>query len=134
MPVDLIVVGLGYVGLPLAQEAVRVGMDVAGYDVNPAVVAGLTAGHSHVDDLDDADIRKMLDAGFVAHADADAFGDAAAIVVCVPTPLAEDGGPDLGAVRAAMTAIGENLRPGTLVVLESTTYPGTTEEVVRPIL
>jgi UDP-N-acetyl-D-glucosamine dehydrogenase len=134
VPVDLIVVGLGYVGMPLAQEAVRVGMSVAGYDVNQSVVDGVNAGRSHVDDLVDADIVKMLDAGFRAGSDETAFADAATIVVCVPTPLSEDAGPDLRAVSAAMAAIGRNLRAGALVVLESTTYPGTTDEVVRPIL
>ena len=76
----------------------------------------------------------MLAAGFRATTDASVLDDAAAAVVCVPTPLGTEGGPDLGAVRSAMTAVAEHLHPGQLVVLESTTYPGTTQDVVRPLL
>ncbi|MFE7506773.1 nucleotide sugar dehydrogenase [Promicromonospora sp. NPDC057488] len=130
----LVVVGLGYVGLPLVQAAVRAGYDVAGLDVNERVVADLNAGRSHVDDLSDAAIAELLAEGFTATADEAVIEGADVVVVCVPTPLSPDGGPDLGAVTGATQAIARNLRPGTLVVLESTTYPGTTEEVVQPIL
>lgn len=131
---DLAVIGLGYVGLPLAQEAVRAGMAVTGFDVSPAVVDGLNSGASHIDDLSPEDVDEMLRAGFTATADPDVLGRASTIVVCVPTPLSDEGGPDLGAVASAGRLIAERLRPGTLVVLESTTYPGTTEEVLRPLL
>ena len=131
---DVVVVGLGYVGLPLAQAAVGAGLSVAGLDSSAAVVAALTAGRSHVDDLSDEDVTKMLGAGFEPTTDPACLADSAAVVVCVPTPLGAEGGPDLGAVRAAMTELARHLAPGTLVVLESTTYPGTTDEVVRPIL
>ncbi|WP_166354817.1 nucleotide sugar dehydrogenase [Phytoactinopolyspora limicola] len=134
MAADLAVIGLGYVGLPLAQEASRAGLTVLGLDVAPDVVAALNDGRSHVDDLDDADVAAMLDAGFRATADAAELATADAIVICVPTPLSDEGGPDLTAVTAASRAIAAHLRPNTLVVLESTTYPGTTDEVVRPIL
>lgn len=134
MPVDLIVVGLGYVGLPLAQEAVRSGLSVTGYDVSKRVVDGLNGGRSHVDDLADSDIQAMLDGGFTAGSDPAAFKDADTIVICVPTPLSKDGGPDLAAVLGATEAIGANLSKGSLVILESTTYPGTTEEEVLPLL
>jgi nucleotide sugar dehydrogenase len=131
---DLTVIGLGYVGLPLAREAVSAGLSVRGLDVSAGVVDGLNAGVSHVDDLSDADIATMLDGGFVATTDETVCAQSRVVVICVPTPLSVDGGPDLGAVVAATSAAARNLMPGSLVVLESTTYPGTTDEVVRPIL
>ena len=134
LSVDLVVIGLGYVGLPLAQEACRSGLRVVGLDVSVPVVEGLAAGRSHVDDLLDADIAAMGAAGFTATTDASVIADAATVVICVPTPLSEDGGPDLGAVLGATASVAAHLRAGTLVVLESTTYPGTTEELLRPQL
>lgn len=131
---DLVVIGLGYVGLPLAQEASRAGLVVTGLDVSTSVVDGLNAGRSHVDDLSDADIADMLGRGFVATTDAAVIADARAVVICVPTPLTPEGGPDLGAVMGATRAIAAHLQPGQLVVLESTTYPGTTDDDVRPVL
>ncbi|GIG20579.1 UDP-N-acetyl-D-glucosamine dehydrogenase [Cellulomonas chitinilytica] len=131
---DVAIVGLGYVGLPLAQEACRTGMAVAGYDLSTRVVDGLVQGRSHVDDLSDADVRDMTAAGFTPGTDASVLAQAAVIVICVPTPLSATGGPDLGAVRGAVRTVGEQLQPGTLVILESTTYPGTTEDVVAPML
>jgi nucleotide sugar dehydrogenase len=132
--IDLVVLGLGYVGLPLAQEATRAGLTVVGLDVSDSAVTGLNAGQSHVDDLSDDDVAEMLAAGFRATTNASVLADASAAVVCVPTPLGTEGGPDLNAVRSAMGAVAEHLHPGQLVVLESTTYPGTTQDVVRPIL
>src|SRR5690625_4487681 len=134
MTVDLAVVGLGYVGLPLVYEAVHAGMSVRGYDVSQRVVDGLNQGVSHIDDLSDAQVAELVERGFKATSDPSVLGEAQTVVICVPTPLAEDGGPDLGAVRAAVTDISRYLRDGQLVVLESTTYPGTTEEIVQPIL
>jgi UDP-N-acetyl-D-glucosamine dehydrogenase len=134
MDVDVLVVGLGYVGLPLVQAAARSGLKVMGLEVNAAVADGLNAGRSHVDDLSDADIREILDLGFAATTDEDVLARAETVVVCVPTPLSPEGGPDLSAVNSAMSAIGRHLRKGQLVVLESTTYPGTTQEVVAPLL
>lgn len=134
MKTDLAVIGLGYVGLPLAQEAIRAGLSVVGYDVSDRVITGLNAGKSHVDDLSDADIQTMIKNGFTATKDDQALADASAIVICVPTPLSADGGPDLSAVLGATAAVAKNLKKGQLIVLESTTYPGTTEEVVQPIL
>lgn len=134
MAVDLVVVGLGYVGLPLAQAATGAGLSVRGLDLNQQIVEGLNAGRSHVDDLSDADIGEMLANGFRATSDSTVLAEADTIVICVPTPLSEDGGPDLGAVLSATRAIAANLRAGQLVILESTTYPGTTDEDVRPLL
>jgi nucleotide sugar dehydrogenase len=131
---DAVILGLGYVGLPLAHQAIRAGMSVLGFDVNPAVVEALGAGRSHVDDLADADVAAMVAGGFRATADEALIATADVAVICVPTPLSEGDGPDLRAVTGATEAIGRNLRPGMLVVLESTTYPGTTDDVVRPLL
>jgi nucleotide sugar dehydrogenase len=131
---DLVVIGLGYVGMPLAQEATRAGLTVGGYDITAPVVDGLNAGKSHIDDLSDADVADMIRAGFRASTDASILDEADVAVICVPTPLAEDGGPDLGAVKAAVRDVAAHLHPGMLVILESTTYPGTTDEEVRPVL
>ncbi|MEY2634267.1 MAG: hypothetical protein RIS75_207 [Actinomycetota bacterium] len=132
--VDLVVVGLGYVGLPLAQAACQSGLRVVGLDLKPEIVTGLNAATSHVDDLSGKDIQTMLDQGFVATSDASILSDADTVVICVPTPLSKDGGPDLGAVLGATRSIAAHLHAGQLIVLESTTYPGTTDEDVRPIL
>lgn len=131
---DVAVVGMGYVGLPLAQEASRAGLRVLGFDVNSAVVDGLRAGRSHVDDLNGDDISAMLEAGFTPSTDPGLLAQAAVAVICVPTPLSEEGGPDLTAVNAAVATVRDALQPGMLVILESTTYPGTTDEIVRPVL
>jgi UDP-N-acetyl-D-glucosamine dehydrogenase len=132
--VDVVIIGLGYVGLPLAQAATRAGMSVTGVDTASHVVDGLNAGISHVDDVSDADVAAMRAAGFRATTDGAVVATARTVVICVPTPLSEAGGPDLTAVTDAARTVAEHLRDGTLVVLESTTYPGTTDEVVLPIL
>ena len=131
---DVLVIGLGYVGLPLANQAVRSGYRVTGYDTSQQIVTGLMAGRSHVDDITGAEVAEMLGAGFRATADETQLTAQDVIVICVPTPLSEADGPDLSAVRAATATAGRLLKAGTLVSLESTTYPGTTEEVVRPLL
>ena len=131
---DLVVIGLGYVGLPLAREACRAGLKVGGLDRDPRVVAGLKAGLSHVDDVSPAEVEEMLAAGFTPSRDEAILEGVRTVVICVPTPLSADGGPDLTAVQKAAGTVARHLDPGTLVVLESTTYPGTTEEVVAPIL
>ena len=130
----LVVIGQGYVGLPLALAANGAGHRVVGLDLNRGVVDGLNAGRSHIEDLNDAHIQQMLDRGYRATDDVSVIAEADVVVICVPTPLSPDGGPDLGAVKGACVSIAEHLKPGTLVVLESTTYPGTTEDVVLPIL
>jgi UDP-N-acetyl-D-glucosamine dehydrogenase len=132
--VDAVIIGMGYVGLPLAQEASAAGLSVIGLDINPEVVDGLNQGRSHVDDLADSDVVKMLGRGFFATTDASQMRRAKTIVVCVPTPLSSDGAPDLGPLRAAAASVAEHLQPSSLVIFESTTYPGTTDEEIRPIL
>ena len=131
---NLVIVGLGYVGLPLAHEACMNCMAVVGIDTSPEHVASLNAGKSHVDDLAASDVVAMLDAGFKATTESSAIAEADVIVICVPTPLSTDGLPDLDSVLGATRAVAEHLQSGSLVVLESTTYPGTTEGVVKPIL
>lgn len=134
MAADVVIIGLGYVGLPLAQEASRAGLKVLGFDVSAHVVDALNAGKSHVDDLDDDDVAEMKEAGFRATTDETEIATASTVVICVPTPLSTEGGPDLAAVLAAASAVARQLIPGALVILESTTYPGTTDEEIRPLL
>lgn len=134
MSLDLIVVGLGYVGMPLVSAAVHAGLSVTGLDVSTRVVENLNSGKSHIDDLSDGDIADLRQHGFTATNDASALAEADTIVVCVPTPLDEDSRPNMDAVTSATESIAQNLQPGTLVVLESTTYPGTTEELIQPLL
>ncbi|MET3708939.1 nucleotide sugar dehydrogenase [Arthrobacter sp. UYEF6] len=131
---NLVVIGQGYVGLPLAQEAVAAGLNVVGLELNISVVENLNSGISHVDDLSNADIQTMVDAGYKASTDPSVIRDADVVVICVPTPLGDAGSPDLRAVTSATQTIADNLSPDTLVVLESTTYPGTTEDLCLPIL
>ena len=133
-PSRLVVIGLGYVGLPLVIEAVGVGLQVVGLDSSERVVEDLIQGRSHVDDVADADVSDILSRGFVATTDASCIATADVVVICVPTPLDGELGPNLDAVQDAARHIAKNLQPGQLVVLESTTYPGTTEEVLVPIL
>lgn len=133
---QVVVIGQGYVGLPLAHAAALAGHRVRGLDSNTAVVNDLNAGESHVDGLTSFDVRDMLERGYEAAADPSVISDASVVVVCVPTPLAEDRTPDLSAIAASADAIAANLPGGTqtLVVLESTTYPGTTQDFLQPLL
>lgn len=128
------ILGQGYVGLPLAQAASRAGWLVRGYDVREETVAALNGGHSHVDDLSDDDLREMHGLGYEATSEPGVIAESEVVVICVPTPLGPGGGPDLTAVRASARTVAAHLTVGTLVVLESTTYPGTTERVLIPIL
>jgi nucleotide sugar dehydrogenase len=129
-----VIVGLGYVGLPLANAAAQSGIEVVGLDLNASIVDGLNSGKSHIDDLLPADIAALVKTGFRATSDPTVIADADIVIICVPTPLDEDGRPNLAAVIGASETIAANLTTGTTVVLESTTYPGTTEEVLKPLL
>lgn len=131
---DLAIIGLGYVGLPLAQQACRSGLKVVGLDISSKTVADLSAGISHIDDLSNDDVATMIAQGFTASTDETNLADAETIVICVQTPLSHDGEPDLAPVMAAAESVARQLGKGQTVVLESTAYPGTTDEVVRPIL
>jgi nucleotide sugar dehydrogenase len=130
----LVVMGQGYVGLPMALRAAEVGLEVIGLDSDRLLVDQLNAGRSHISDVSAEDLRQGLDFGYTASSDPSCIAEADVVLVCVPTPLHRDGGPDLAAVVAAGTDIGRHVRHGALVVLESTTYPGTTEEVFAPLV
>lgn len=131
---DLVVIGQGYVGLPLSRAASNAGFRVTGLEVNQSIVDSLNSGSSHVEDIPDNELQTMLEKGYRATADNSVLRDADVIVICVPTPLGDAGRPDLAAVESATAAIAENLTKKSLVVLESTTYPGTTEEILQPAL
>lgn len=131
---DLVVIGLGYVGLPLAREAVKAGLSVVGFDTNTELVTNLNSGKSHIDDLTNEDIQELLSLGFQTTSDESIIKQAEVAIICVPTPLTLDGEPDLRFITSATESVARNLHQGMLVVLESTTYPGTTEELMQPIL
>lgn len=124
------IIGQGYVGLPLAQTVARSGWTVFGLDNSERVVAGLQDGVSHVDDLSNDEIKEMLEKGYLPTTDQSVISKSDVVVICVPTPLNEDGLPQLDYVESASKTVGENLRIGQTVILESTTYPGTTENLV----
>jgi nucleotide sugar dehydrogenase len=131
---NLVVIGQGYVGLPLSQAASHAGYNVTGLEVNQEVVDNLNSGSSHVEDIPDLALQTMLENGYRATTDNAVIRDADVVVICVPTPLGDAGRPDLSAVESAVASVAENLEKKTLVILESTTYPGTTEEVLEPAL
>jgi UDP-N-acetyl-D-glucosamine dehydrogenase len=129
------VVGLGYVGLPLAVEFARHGLTCTGIDVDPRKIAAITRGESYIPDVPSADVQELLAAGRLsATTDFSVVAELDTINICVPTPLRKTKDPDMSYIVSAVEAIAAHLHPGMLVVLESTTYPGTTEEVVQPIL
>jgi UDP-N-acetyl-D-glucosamine dehydrogenase len=129
------VIGLGYVGLPLSLTAAGAGFRVVGFDINGARVEGLNRGETFVRHLPEAVLSEAIQGGrFEATADFTRLGEPDALLICVPTPLTRHREPDLSFVENTARAIAATLRPGQLVVLESTTYPGTTQDVVRPIL
>jgi UDP-N-acetyl-D-mannosaminuronic acid dehydrogenase/UDP-N-acetyl-D-glucosamine dehydrogenase len=129
----VVVLGQGYVGLPVAMRAADVGFTVVGFEVSESRVASLRAGTSYVEDIADAEVRAALAGGYVATTDPAALAGFDVAVITVPTPLRE-GAPDLSYVEAAARMLVPALRPGVLVILESTTYPGTTTELVAPVL
>jgi UDP-N-acetyl-D-glucosamine dehydrogenase len=129
------VIGLGYVGLPLAIEFARAGFAVTGIDTNETKIGLLGAGKSYVQDVPDEDVREAARAGqFRATNDFDALSDLDSVNICVPTPLSKTGDPDISHIHAAVQEIQARFGPGKLVILDSTTYPGTTEEVILPML
>ncbi|MBQ6206054.1 MAG: nucleotide sugar dehydrogenase [Oscillospiraceae bacterium] len=129
------VVGLGYVGLPLAVEKAKAGFRTIGFDVQPEKVAMVNAGHNYIGDVTDADLSALVESGMLwATSDFSFVKEVDFIAICVPTPLDKHQEPDISYVRDSAKAIAQYLRRGSMVVLESTTYPGTTEELIRPIL
>jgi UDP-N-acetyl-D-glucosamine dehydrogenase len=128
-------IGLGYVGLPLSVEFATGGLHVTGFDLSEEKVAAVNRGESYIKDVPSARVQPLVQEGRLrASTDFSLLGECDAIIICVPTPLGKTKDPDLTMVVDAAKAIGDRLRPGQLVVLESTTYPGTTEELILPIL
>ncbi len=127
------VVGQGYVGLPLSMRAAELGFTVIGYDIATGRIEALRAGHSYVEDVSSEQLKSALTAGYEPTTDPAALAGFDVAVITVPTPL-RDGVPDLSFIETAASDLVPHLRPGVLVVLESTTYPGTTEELLRPAL
>lgn len=129
------VVGLGYVGLPLAVEKAKAGFKTIGFDVQPDKVAKVNKGENYIGDVVDNDLTKMVESGILsATTDFSFIKDVDFIAICVPTPLDAHQQPDISYVKDSAKAISAHLTKGTMVVLESTTYPGTTEELLKPIL
>lgn len=129
------IAGLGYVGLPLAVEFARAGFTVVGIDVSTEKVAALNQGQSYVQDVPGSEVTELVQAGrLTATTDFQAVALLDTINICVPTPLRKTKDPDMSFVVAAAEAVAAHLHPGLLIILESTTYPGTTEELLRPLL
>jgi UDP-N-acetyl-D-glucosamine dehydrogenase len=129
------VVGLGYVGLPLAVEMGNVDLKVIGLDVSKRVVNDLNAGKSHIKDIPSADVARLRKSGkFEATTEMSRLAECDVISICVPTPLSKTKDPEMSYVIAATESVAASLRPGQLIVLESTTYPGTTKELMIPLL
>jgi UDP-N-acetyl-D-glucosamine dehydrogenase len=129
------ILGLGYVGLPLSVEFAAAGLAVLGFDLAPAKVEAVNRGESYIKDVPAEKLEPLTRQGRLrATTDFEALGECDAVIICVPTPLSKTKDPDLSMVVEAARAIGARLRHGQLVILESTTYPGTTEELILPIL
>jgi UDP-N-acetyl-D-glucosamine dehydrogenase len=128
------VVGLGYVGLPLAMLYSRAGFPVLGFDIDASKVEMLNGGRSYIQRILPQEIEELRSQGFAATADYSRIREVDAIMLCVPTPLDEHQGPDMSYIESTARALAPHLRAGQLVILESTTYPGTTEEVLIPLL
>jgi UDP-N-acetyl-D-glucosamine dehydrogenase len=129
------IIGLGYVGLPLGVEAAKAGIHVIGFDVKASVVAGVNAGRSHIQDVDTAELAALCKEGVLeATTDMARLTECDVVSICVPTPLSKTRDPDVSYILAASQAVAAGLRAGQLVVLESTTYPGTTREILLPAL
>jgi UDP-N-acetyl-D-glucosamine dehydrogenase len=135
MEPDVAIIGAGYVGMPLARVFADAGKRVVLIDVDQRIVDGVNRGESHIDDVPSGELKKLVDADRVtATADYDALKEVDAILIALPTPLSSQREPDLSIVGSAAAEIAPRLREGQLVVLESTTYPGTTREFLEPIL
>ena len=135
MKPDLAIVGAGYVGMPHAQAFADAGTRVVLIDVQKSVVDGINRGESHIEDVRSEDLEQLVDAGLItATTDFAVVGECSAVVIAVPTPLSPQREPDLGYVERAARDVAPHLKRGQIVVLESTTYPGTTREVLQPVL
>ncbi len=129
------VIGLGYVGLPLAVEKANAGFKTIGFDVQDEKVRLVNQGHNYIGDVVDSELERLVKEGMLsATSDYGFIKDLDFIAICVPTPLDKYQQPDISYVKSTAIEIAKYLREGTIVVLESTTYPGTTEELLLPIL
>ncbi len=129
------VVGLGYVGLPFAVEKCKVGFKVIGIEQSPKRANAVNAGENYIGDVDDDQLKELVGSGKLrAVTNFDCVSELDALVICVPTPLTKNLTPDLSYVKSVTEQIARHLRPGQLITLESTTYPGTTDDLMRPIL
>ena len=129
------IIGLGYVGLPLSLQFARSGVEVLGLDIDPAKVESLNQGRSYIKHIASADIAESVKAGrFAATTDFARIREVAAVIICVPTPLNKNREPDISYIIETGKAIAPHLQKGALVALESTTYPGTTDEDLRAVL
>jgi UDP-N-acetyl-D-glucosamine dehydrogenase len=126
------IIGLGYVGLPLAVTAVAAGLDVIGYDIDESYISALRSGISPIEDVSDEQLRAALTSGLELTADEERLTEADAILICVPSPLGRNREPDLSYIRSASEIVTRVAHPGLLVSLESTTYPGTTDDIIVP--
>jgi UDP-N-acetyl-D-glucosamine dehydrogenase len=135
MKPEVAIIGAGYVGMPLAQVFADAGRSVVLVDVKQEVVDGINRGESHIDDVRPGELKRLVDAGRIsATTELDVVADVDAILIALPTPLSSQREPDLSILRRAVAEMAPRLRKGQLVVLESTTYPGTTRECVQPLL
>lgn len=129
------VIGLGYVGLPLAVEKAKAGFKTVGFDIQKSKVDLVNQGHNYIGDVVDSDLAELVKTGMLSATNDFSFiQEVDFIAICVPTPLDEHQEPDIRFVKDSATEAAKYLKPGTMVVLESTTYPGTTEELIKPIL
>ena len=129
------VVGLGYVGLPLAVEKAKAGFKTIGFDVQKSKVEMVNAGKNYIGDVVDSDLKKLVDRKMLsATTDFSFIKNVDFIAICVPTPLDKHQEPDVSYVKNSVQALAQYLKKDTMVVLESTTYPGTTEELIKPML
>lgn len=129
------VVGLGYVGLPLAVEKGKVGFPVLGFDINAARAERVNAGDNYIGDVQDEELKDLVNRGVVqATTDFSRLSECDVVIICVPTPLTTTRDPDISYIESVAKEIAKNLKPGQLITLESTTYPGTTQEVIQPLL
>ncbi len=126
------IIGLGYVGLPLAIRYAQVGYTVLGFDIDPVKAEKIAAGQTYFMHIPDKHVQQAVDNGFSATSDFSRINEADAVIICVPTPLKEHREPDISFVTNTMETITPHMRPGQVISLESTTYPGTTEEELRP--
>lgn len=129
------VVGLGYVGLPLAVEKAKAGFKTIGFDVNSEKVRLVNEGHNYIGDVVDSDLKQIVESGMLsATTDFEKIATADFVAICVPTPLDIHQEPDISYVESSTRAVAPHIHRGSVIVLESTTYPGTTEELLKPIL